>query len=162
MIRRKQLKVGMLVEVVKDGGIVRGYIKQVIPPEQPNQPIEVELKSGVIGTIERIVTRSELNRESFRFYNLFFHSRHLLTIHHKFTKEIYITDGAAYIFSDEGISKKVLEELNDDNLAIRRISRQKPIIESFDNSNITKFRLDESMIVSKQRIKKLEEYFKKT
>ena len=159
MIRRKHLKVGMLVEIETNNQIIRGYIKQVIPPKQPNQPIEVELKSGVIGIIDRIVTTEDVKQESFKFFNLFFHSKHLLTIHHKFTKDIYSVNQTGYIFSEESIAIEVLRELNNDNLAIRRISRQKPLLENFKNTNINKFRLNEERIVTTQKLKSLEIYF---
>lgn len=171
MIRRKQLKEGMLVDILVNNKKVRGYIKQIIPPRQTNQEIEVELRSGAVGIINNLVTRNELKQESFKFYNLFFHERHLLTIWNKYTKDTYKIqsknpktkqcESTVFIFSNEELANKILRKLKDDDLAIRRISKQKLITENFINENVTHFRLDEQRRIGVKKLNALEEYYSK-
>lgn len=168
-IRRKHLKPGMLVEIIKNEKILKGTIKNVVPPHLSNGGIEVELTSGTVGLIHKIITKNEIEQATFKFYNLFFHSKHLLTIWNKYTKEPLILSSknkrtkeierSTLIFSEEVIAKKVLKELNREELAIRRISRQKPITENFTGDGITHYRLDESRRVNKKRLNQLEEQF---
>lgn len=168
-IRRKNLRPGMMVEVNLNNEIVRGIIKEVIPPHLSNNDLEVELTTGSKGPLVRIVTKNEIEQETFKFYNLFFHSRHLLTIWNKYTKKTLLlrtsnkrtaqVEYAAMLFSSEEIAKKFLEELDDKDHAIRRISRQIPITENFKNEMVTHYRLDESRRLNEQRLNQLEEQF---
>lgn len=160
----------MYVDIQVNNNTIRGIIKNVLPPKHSNNEIiDVELMTGTIGSLIRIVPKSELKEESFRFYNLFFHSRFIFTIWDKYTKETFTiqsisqrtkeVERIAFLFSDESLAHEILSELNQENLAVRRISRQKPIVENFTDENISSFRLNEEQKVMSNRLSALENYY---
>lgn len=168
-IRRKELKIGMCVDVEVGEDAVRGFIKRILPYKKGESEVKVELRSGTVGDVLSLVTKSEYEKDKFKFYNLFFHSKYRVTIWNKQTKELFVhvlknpvtqhTERTAYIFSDNETAQAFLKELNKSDLAIRRISRQKPILDSFKGVTVDSFRLDEQRKVTKAKLKELEHYF---
>lgn len=148
--------------------LVRGYIAKVL--YDPNEcEVRVRLKTGTEGVVHNIVTKAQLEKETFKFYNLFFHSKHLLTIWDKHAKQSYISpirlnsagdaERTAFVFSDEDLAKAFLQELGRPELALRRISRRKTVLENFSKESVDAFRLNEQRKVSNVKMKRLEEHF---
>lgn len=158
----------MCVDINVSGNVVRGYIAKVL--YDPNdRDVRVRLKTGTEGTIHRIVTKAQLEKETFTFYNVFFHAKHLLSIWNKETNRYFISpikrpggqppEQTAFLFSDETLAKEFLQELQKPELALRRISRRKTVLENFDKETIVSFRLDEQRKVTKAKMKQLEAHF---
>lgn len=168
-IKRREVQKGSYVDILIGEELVRGYVKRMLPRQSDPRDIEVELMSGEIGLVYHLVTKSEYKVEKFKFYNLFLHSRNIVTIWDKERNEFFVEplrnpakkriEKTAYLFSDDAIAKKFLKELERDELAIRRISRRRTIKENFKKSDIDIFRLNEERKVSAKKLDELERYY---
>lgn len=86
---KKDLVIGLLVEIRVDktaDTYVKGYIQKILSQDKTDKGVKVELTSGVIGRVERIVPAHELKKENFKFYNELLYKSSLFSIWDNDTK----------------------------------------------------------------------------
>ncbi|BBW98868.1 hypothetical protein [Geobacillus subterraneus] len=70
-IQPKHIRRGMVVDIVVDGKIQRGYVREVLSKGLTTRGVKVRLHDGKEGKIVHIPTKSELWQEQIKFYNSF-------------------------------------------------------------------------------------------
>lgn len=169
-IKRADVRVGLEVDILtEDNRTVRGFINHIYPGKKKQVDIDVALYSGEMGVVSHIVTQEEKARDTFRFYNLFFYSRYMVTIMHKQNQDVFLDriqysgrddyERVAYLFSDEKKALTFLLKRGNDDLAIKRVSRKKPLVENFKKQPIDYFYLDDERKVTPSRLDENERTF---
>lgn len=153
MIRRKDVQVGMLVEIECENNIIRGYITDIHTKTNNAKQVIVKIKTGEVGKVVHLVTREEMEMERFKYYNRFFYEQTILSIWDKKINKYYILEETqpktnktrhyAYLFTDERVAKSVLSSLKDDRYMLRRLNRKKRIGENFKTLHLTHYRINE-------------------
>ena len=64
----------------------RGFIEKILSKKDDERGIRVRLKSGDIGHVIEIPTKHDIERETFKYYNLLFHDK-IFALRHRKTKE---------------------------------------------------------------------------
>lgn len=167
---RADVQVGMYVDIEYLDSLKRGYIKKIYPKGKTPSDVKVELVSGEVGIVYHLVTKEEFKREKFKYYNLFIHARGIVTIADKYTKEILVdkvvhpnrrvVERTAYLFSEEKTALDFLLKRGEDNLAIKRISRKKPLVENFNNLEVDAFHINNQRKISLTKLNEYESKFK--
>lgn len=167
--------IGMLVEIVAEEDkstqkLTRGYILKIITKDGRAKKITVILTSGKKGIVKRIITKEELKRENFKFYNIFFFDKKIYSIWNKKENKYLVVDHLnktsgnieklAFLFNDNTIAQKVLSQLNDKDYMLRCINRKKDIVENFKTLDIQFFSINQDRKLSYERLIEWESYFK--
>lgn len=83
----RYIKVGLYVIIeTKNEEIKRGFVEKILSKKDDERGIRVRLKSGEYGRVIEIPTKHDVERETFKFYNLLFHDTVYMPRHRK-TKE---------------------------------------------------------------------------
>lgn len=70
-IQPKHIRQGMVVDIVVDGEVRRGYVREVLSKGTTTKGVKVRLLDGKEGKIVHIPTKRELWQEQVKFYNSF-------------------------------------------------------------------------------------------
>ena len=70
-IQPKHIRQGMVVDIVVDGEVRRGYVREVLSKGITTKGVKVRLLDGKVGKIIHIPTKRELWQEQVKFYNSF-------------------------------------------------------------------------------------------
>jgi len=173
---RKQLQVGLLVEVINhENGkekIVRGYISKILSQTNSDKGIKVLLHNGVEGKVESIITEQQVKTENFKYYNLFFFEKYLYTIYNQETKE-YLNyshtlqngkkENILFLYTSESAIKEFVKGTSFEKkpYAIRRISRTKKLKQIFSNMQIDVVRINNERKIQWLKLQEWEDYFRK-
>lgn len=80
-------KLGLYVTIeTKTGDLINGFIEKILSKKDDEQGIRVRLKSGEIGHVIKIPSKHDLERETFKYYNVLFHEK-IFVLRHRQTKE---------------------------------------------------------------------------
>lgn len=163
------IKIGTMVDIYKGDELIRGLVKEIYPRKRKDE-VKVSIHTGDVGYVYKVVTKHEIKQERFKFYNLFFYSKHLLTIANKNNQKVLIdslfyqstgkTEETAYLFSNEEDAKAFLSERGDSIYAYKRISKKKYIIDNFKKENIDYFYLNNQRKISANRLNEYEKKFR--
>lgn len=132
---KKQIKVGMLVDIkFRNEEIKRGYIKRILTKEQSNKPLKVELSDGSIGRIIGVPSKIDLEKETFKFYNLFLNDSIICALYNRKENQCYMTKSEVnnktvttiYLFDNARKAKEMLKgsKFDNKNYYIRPIKRE--------------------------------------
>lgn len=143
--KKANFQKGMLVEIIVEDKIVRGYISQILSKED-GKPIKVRLYDGNIGRVYCIPSKDEIEKEEFKFFNLFFNSCDIHIIIKDDSLLLADCNGlkCAYIFSSK---EKAIEAVKGTPMAekpyrIGKLTRKKYIIELLKKYNVDIFVID--------------------
>lgn len=174
-INKSNICIGLLVEIVSDEDratqkLTRGYIKEIVTKGNKSKSVTVILTSGKKGIIKHIVTKNELKRENFKFYNLFFSDSRIYSIWDRKSNKYLVIEHTnktsckmekiAFLFNDEKIAQQVLNSLKNRNYTLRTINRKKPIAENFKTLGVQYFSINKDRKLSCERLVEWENYFK--
>jgi len=172
---RNNIKIGMLVEIIAEEDrasqlISRGFIQEIITKDNRAKKISVRLTVGKKGIVQRILTKDEIKKENFKFYNLFFFEKYIYSIWNKKTNKYlvinYLNAGleknekTAFLFTEEKSAKEFLSIINNPDYMVKSINRKKPIVENFKTLEIEYFRINTERKLSYERLIEWEAYFK--
>ena len=88
----RYVKVGLYVVIeTKRQEEVSGFVQKILSKTNDPKGIKVQLKNKVTGRIIAIPSKHEIERELFKFYNLFFHEP-IFIGRHRQTKQFFFID----------------------------------------------------------------------
>lgn len=161
-IRRKDLAVGMLVEIESGNDVYRGYIQDILTKTSKADRIKVRLKTGEVGFVVHLVTKEEMDMERFKYYNRFFYEQKIASIWDKKENKYLIkeeqhptkniTRRYAYLFTNQDVANDVLASLSDERYMLRWINRKKPISENFKTLDCSHYRINEERKITKKNL----------
>lgn len=139
---RKVIKSGMYVDITTEKNEVkRGYIKQILTRENNNKPLKVELTDGNTGRILGVPSKIDLEKENFKFYNLFLNESHICALYDRKEDQCYMSKtetpsgvkSTIYLFSDSREAKELLKgsKFDNKNYYIRPIKRTDYIVKLY-------------------------------
>ena len=163
-IELKDICIGLLVEIEINGTLKRGYIKEILYKNKKEREITVKLVDNSVGIIQNIITKAQLKKENFKFYNLFIHEDKIFSIYNKKTKEYFIyTDNKStnfiFLFNNSNIGKEVIKKLNNSDLVLKAISKKGLISDNFKKYNYTVFNINNERLILKSKLNELQVYF---
>lgn len=144
--QRNNFQKGMLVDILENEQIIRGYINKIISNDNQNKGIKVSLTNGHSGRIYGVPSKAEIEKENFKFYNLFFNTCDIYTILKE--KSVFLLDcngkKCAYLYSSKDIALKSIKNtpLEQKPYNIGRISRNKNIVDLLKKYEIDIFVID--------------------
>ena len=171
MINKKQLQLGMLVDIQMNNTVKRGYITKIISQGNSKKGVKVRLHTGEEGRVERIITKDDIRLENFKFYNRFFFLPHLYTVWNRTENSFLIfehtpahkqvPEKTALLFDSEENAMLFLENtpFQPPHYEVRRIHRKKPIADLFQHKP-DYFRINGERKISLDRLNEWEYYFK--
>jgi len=174
---KDNIRPGMIVDMIADKDkqtqeVTRGCVKRVVSNTDRKKGIKVELTNGILGTIIGIPTKASVEKERFKFYNIFFYQDKIYAIWDKkenkwlvlnrINKLNQALERTVLLFSSEEKAKETIANTSLDNKSymIRPIKRKKPIVQIFKDYEVDMFSIDTKRKLSLQKLKELEEYFK--
>lgn len=175
--KRNNIVVGLMVDIVEDKNkatqeVTRGCVKRVISNSDRKKGIKVELTNGAIGTVIGIPSKADIQKETFKFYNIFFYQDKIYALWDKKANKFLVLDrinkmtGARertlLLFSSEDIAKEKIKgtSLDNRNYILRPIKRNKPITVFFKDYEISVYSIDTKRKLTALKMKELEEHFK--
>lgn len=144
--QRNNFQKGMLVDILENEQIIRGYINKIISNDNQTKGIKVSLTNGHIGRVYGIPSKFEIEKENFKFYNLFFNTCDIYTILKD--KNVFLLDcngkKCAYLYSSKDIALKSVKNtpLEKNPYKIGKLNRNKNIIELLKKYEIDIFVID--------------------
>ena len=170
----ENIKVGLLVDILVDEykkteHKERGYIKKIISKKDREGGIFVELTNGSKGAILDIISKDQLKKENFKYYNMFLHDKRIVGIWDKNNKEfiscvrkldkgdLYFT----YLFNDLEKAQKTLKLFDNKIYQLKTISRKTTIKDNFSNIYIKAYYINNEKLISVKSLEKYEELFKR-
>lgn len=161
-IRRKDLLIGMLVEIQSGNDVYRGYIQDIITKTNQAARIKVKLKTGESGYVIHLVTKEEMEMERFKYYNRFFYEQKIASIWDRKENKYFIKEEKhptkpivhryAFLFTDQEIADDVLSSLKDDRYMLRWINRKRPIRDNFKTLDYSHYRINEERKITKKNL----------
>lgn len=167
--------VGLMVDVIDENNkeeTIRGCVKKIISNKDRKKGIKVELTNGVIGSVIGVPSKADIEKEKFKFYNIFFHQDKIYTIWDKESNKFLILDRVnkligkkektVLLFTDKEIAKRKLKgsALENNRYDIRQIKRNKAIVKIFENYEVEYYSINTERKLSAIQMKDFEEYFK--
>ena len=170
--------VGLVVEIVEDKNkatqeLTQGCIKRVISNKDCKKGIKVELTNGAIGHVKGVPSKSEIKKETFKFYNTFFYQDTIYGIWDKAKNKFLVLERinritnniekTMLLFSSSEIAEEKIKgtSLDNKNFSIRTLRKKnKSIDKFFKDYDIDVYSIDMNRKLTKLRMKELEEYFK--
>lgn len=174
--KRDNIVIGLIVDIVEDKNkdtqeVTRGCVKKIISNSDRKKGIKVELTNGSMGTVIGIPSKADIQKETFKFYNLFFYQE-IYALWDKKTNKFLVLDRinkisgrkerTLLLFSSEDIAKDTIKgtSLDNKNYLLRPIKRSKPIITVFKDYDIDVYSIDTKRKLTALKMKELEEHFK--
>lgn len=165
---RRDLKIGMLVNIITSEGInSRGYITEFITKNNSKKGIQVKIKNGTIGRVESIVDRDDLKSEQFRFLNEFLYLKDIYSIWDNENRRYIVlhskNEDVGVLFSTKAEAIKFIEDkkLKDKfgKITVNKINKRRLIVENFKTLDIKHFIIDRKMKISINDLKEKEIHF---
>lgn len=162
--QRNNFQKGMLVDILENEKIVRGYINKILSNENQDKGIKVLLQNGHTGRIYGVPAKFEIEKEEFKFYNLFFNTCDIFTILNE--KNVFLLDcngkKCAYLYSskDKAINSIKNTPLEKKPYSIGKLNRNKNIIELLKKYQIDIFVIDMEKQLTNTQLNDLEMKFK--
>lgn len=174
--KKNNIVIGLMVDIIEDKNkttqeVTRGCVKRIISNSDRKKGIKVELTNGAVGTVVGIPSKADIQKETFKFYNLFFHQDKIFAIWDKKANKYLVLDRVnkmtgmkertLLLFSSEDIAKEIIKgtSLDNRNYLLRPIKRRKPIITVFKEYGITVYSIDTKRKLTAEKMKDLEEHF---
>lgn len=130
---KKQIQVGMLVDIRVQEEIKRGIIKKILSKQSTEKPLKVELTNGLIGRLVGVPSKIDLEKENFKFYNLFLNNSIICALYDRRTNQCYMSNietsngkkTVIYLFGNANEAKQMLKgsKFDNKNYYIRPIKR---------------------------------------
>lgn len=143
---KKQLSIGMLVEILIEGTTeeyVRGYIVEFLTKENTKRGIKVRINRGnAIGRVERIVPVEEVRKENFIYYNKLFQEKYLFAIWSVKEKKIFTWDStgenSAFLFITRAKGEEMVKKWKNKGVSVvlKRISNTQTLEKSLKEVDI--------------------------
>lgn len=168
----KNIDKGLYVEIIDNNKRKhKGYVREIISKGNDKNGIRVIIASTLTntlteGTIISIPSKSEVQKEMFKYYNIFFNSKeffsiidengnyYILKLGNKSNAKLAVT-----IFTNSKEAKQFIESLENNSLKLKRISSKNLLINNFSKIQYNCFILEGKKIVSKIKFEELEKYF---
>ena len=175
--KRENIILGLLVEIQtkedKEDTLTRGYVKNVLSKKECSKGIKVELTSGEVGNVKRIVTKDIIKKENFKFYNEFLNYSKIFSIYNKeenvflevnrVNKNTKQVEKIAFLFTNVELGRYMCNKLNKEEdtkrYCLKAISRKRNISSNF--REIKFLSIDKTRKISVQNLDKWEVLFKK-
>lgn len=165
---KKQLQRGMLVEIRLDKttDYMKGFIRRITGGSE-KKGVRVELTNGKCGYVERIVPRHEAERETFVFYNRFFHSDYVFFL--KDGSGIWTLDrknrngaveATGFLFSSEREAELFIKKMNIE-VSVGRYPMKRTISRLIQNHRADIYYMDGLRKVRRSTLLEREEEFRK-
>ena len=154
----------MLVEIIENEQVIRGYINKILSNENQTKGIKVSLHNGHTGRIYGVPAKVEIEKEEFKFYNLFFNSCDIYTILNE--KNVFLLDcdgkKCAYLYSSKECALKSIKNtpLEKKPYNVGKLSRNKNIIELLRKYQIDIFVIDMEKQLTNNQLNDLETKFR--
>lgn len=169
--KRSQLKIGMLVEIHNNGKFHKGYIQKILSGQHTDKGVKVELHSGETGRVQRVITKEEVKKETFIFYNRILFSKSLFSIYDNenrryFTLKQSKNNGSskhAFLFESKEDAEACLQKMNrlgHSKLSVRAIPKNKEVYQTFKIAEADVLIINHSRNVSVNVLEKLERKLK--
>lgn len=162
--QRNNFQKGMLVDILEKENLVRGYISKILSNENQEKGIKVLLHNGHSGRIYGVPAKAEIEKEEFKFYNLFFNTCDIFTILNE--KNVFLLDcngkKCAYLYSSKEIATKSIKNtpLEKKPYNIGKLSRNKNIIDLLKKYQIDIFVIDMEKQLTNEQLNDLEMKFR--
>lgn len=171
--KRKNIVIGLYVKIQLDNGDEhKGYVKEIISKGNSSKGIRVLISSAITNSlVEGIVvdapSRNEIQKETFKFYNLFFSKNEYYSIVDNNNNYIlYKTSSklknksVVLLFTDVFIAKDFLSKNEEfKKYSLKRISKKNTLQYNFEKLTFDYYLLDNCKLVNKYKFNELEKYF---
>ena len=168
---------GLMVDIVEDKNkgsqeYTRGCVKRIISNKDCKKGIKVQLTNGAIGNVKGIPSKAELEKNAFKFYNLFFYNNIFAVWDIKNNKFITLDrinkksgtkEKIMLLFSTREIAEKKLENTKfiPPVYCVRMVRKKNKSINSFfKNYEVTAYLIDLEKRLSVDKMQYFEEKFK--
>jgi len=162
-ITKKDIKIGMLVDIDCNGEVSRGHIVKVITSTVGNKGIKVLLKNGKSGRVIEIPKDYEIEIARMKALNTLFHAKTIFSIWDNKNRKYITVDtkygNIAFLWTDSGEASKYIEKKSLEG-GSNSINRKKMIIENFKSLNVDYFVINNKLKVSLEKLNELEIQFK--
>lgn len=171
--KRRNIIKGLYVKIQSDNGKEhKGYVKEVLSKGNSSKGIRVTISSIITnslveGIVVDVPSKNDIQKETFKFYNLFFSGNEYYTIVNE-KSEYFVYDTSnklgrkriILIFNDVSMAKSFLsknEKFKDYNL--KRISKKNTLQHNFEDIVFDYYLLNDCKLVNKNKFNELEKYF---
>ena len=162
--QRKNFKKGMLVDITEKENLIRGYISKILSNENQTNGIKVQLSNGHSGRIYGVPSKADIEKEDFKFYNLFFNSCEIHTILKENSVLLGDANGkkCAYLFSSKEKAKQAVKGtcLEQKPYQIGKLNRKKLITDLLGKYKIDLFIIDMERQLTNDDLKEKEIHFR--
>lgn len=161
---KNNFKVGMMVDVQENDKIYRGYIKKILSNDNQDKGIKVLLENGHSGRIYGVPSKAEIEKQDFKFFNLFFNSETIYVLLKD--NEVFTISSnnknCAYLFSSKEKALKAVQgtPLENKPYHTNKLTRKKNITELLAKYNIDIFVIDMKRQLTNQELNDLEIKFR--
>lgn len=130
---RKKIKPGMKVEISEKGSTIRGVIQEILTKQPSQSALKVRLTNGKEGRLLGVLSKVDLEREEFQFYNLLLNHSNICALFVRKENQCYATRKeiqghvylTVYLFDDARKAKELLKgsKFDHKDYYIRPLSR---------------------------------------
>lgn len=170
--KRKNIKKGLYVKVkTSDNKETKGYVYDILSKTDSKNGIRVIItseltKCKIEGNVVAVPSKAEIQKEVFKFYNIFFSQKEYYSIidcnQNFYVHTLYkgnIQKSMVVVFSNHLDAVKFLDKLKESELTIKRISKKNLLQNNFSNYKYEYYLLNGVKIVNKNKFDELEKFF---
>lgn len=171
--KRKNIVIGLYVKIeLDDGSRHNGYVKKIISKGNSSKGIRVIISSTltnslVEGIVIEVPSKNDVQKETFKFYNLFFSNNEYYSIIDSNNEYLLYNSSnklgnktMVLLFTDASIAKDFLSKNKKfENYKIKRISKKNTLQYNFEKLSFDYYLLDNCKLVNKYKFNELEKYF---
>ena len=164
LTKKENFTKGMLVDIEVKEDIYRGYITKIISSNTKGKPIKVQIHTGEVGRIYGVPSKDEIEKETFKFYNLFFNYNQIYTVLNG--NEVFVLPiqdkRIIYLYSSEEEARQAVKNtpLEQKPYRISRLKRTKHLVELLHKYNANLYIIDMDKQLSSNDLKELETRFR--
>lgn len=168
----KNFKKGLYVKVKSpDGAEHNGYIEEILSKKNSKDGIRVVISSSLTnslteGIVVDVPSKNDVQKEVFKYYNLFFSNKEFYSLIDKegklYTFKVSkqkISEVVVTLFSDPQKGKDFLLKMNLEGFSMKRISKKNMLQNNFNSIDYNYYLIDGTKLVQKNKFDELEKYF---
>ena len=137
--KKANFKPNMLVDIIVNGEIKRGWISKILSSGNSSDGIKVQLSNGEVGRIYGVPNRNELERKNFKFYNLLINNTEIYLIFYRKENTMFILNNQyVYLFSDKKIAENSIKNtiLEGNEFCLKSFQNVTKLLKYIEKNNI--------------------------
>lgn len=139
LTQKKNFRQNMLVDIVVDGKIKRGWILEILSSGNSSDGIKVKLTTGEIGRIYGVPNKNDLERKNFKFYNLLMNNSEIYLIFYRKDNKIFVLNNQyIYLFSNKEIADSSIKNtvFETQQFCLRKFPNVTKLLHYFEKNDI--------------------------